>query len=362
MKAKALVLEKFNEPLVMREFDLPKPQDGDVLARIVSAGICGSDIHEMSGRDPRTPLPIIPGHEGVGEVADTGLGACLADGSPIEVGMPVVWERSLVCGKCYFCSRNQEYLCPDRLVYGISISSENPPHLLGNYSTHVLLRKGTRIFRRDSSTDPSILVPATCSGTTASHTWEYAGAKGGETVLIYGCGPIAIFLVAFALRDNAHHVIIVTRSPDPRSEIAKAFGASEILFRSELESDQIVKHVLDRTSGMGIDIVLDTTAEPSIFTEALKLMRRGGVYVNPGLAIPSHKLELDMYWDVVRNNITIRGVWASDASHLEKAISIVQSGKFPFEKLVTHRFKLEEWQKAFDIISRKQGLKVVFEP
>ena len=137
MRARALVLEKFGQPLVLKEFELPEPGPGEVLTRINAAGVCGSDLHMWHGKDPRTPLPIILGHEGVGEVVKSGEGVLDAGGCPVSPGDPIVWERSLTCGECYFCNRGEEYLCPNRKVYGINIGSSEPPHLSGNYADYV---------------------------------------------------------------------------------------------------------------------------------------------------------------------------------------------------------------------------------
>ncbi len=361
-KARALVLEDFGKSFVLREFPLPTPGPGEVLARVTAAGICGSDLHIQEGRDPRTPLPIIPGHEGVGEVVSSGDGARLHDGGKLESGMPITWERSLTCGKCYFCLRNQRYLCVERRVYGINISSADPPHLSGAYSTHILLRAGTSIYKRDDSIDAAILVPATCSGTTAAHAQEYTGMSGGETVVIYGSGPVALFGIAFALEAGAGWVKAITRSPGPKADTAKAFGADEILFRSEMQTDEIVSNLINKTDGIGIDVVIDTTPDPAVYREAVSILRRGGVYVNPGLGVPAPTVPLDMYSDVVNKNLTVRGVWAGDAGHLDKSVALVQSGKYPFEKLVTHRFPLEEHKEAWRVLKEREGVKVVFEP
>jgi threonine dehydrogenase-like Zn-dependent dehydrogenase len=360
--AKALVLEEFNKPFVLREFPLPEPGDGEVLAKVTSAGICGSDLHAYKGHDPRTPLPMIGGHEGVGEVASIGDGAKLHGGGDLEAGMPIIWERSLTCGKCYFCLRNERYLCVDRQIYGINITSEHPPHLFGNYATHILLKKGSSIFKRDTSIDPSVLVPATCSGTTAAHTHNRAEMKEGDTVVIYGSGPIAAFQVAFALDAGAKWVLIITRAPGIKSEIAAAFGADEVLFRSDMDTCKIVNYLQYQTGNVGADVVIDTTPDPTVFGEAMQILRRGGTYVNPGLAIPADPVPLDLFTDVVNKNATIRGVWASDASHLDQAVKLVQSGRYPFDKLVTHRFKLEEHEDAWRVLNEKQGVKLVFEP
>jgi len=360
------VLEEFHEPLQLREFDLPEPGEGEVLARVTSAGICGSDLHIMEGRDPRTPLPMIPGHEGVGEIVKIGEGATLTDGASLAEGMPVVWERSLTCGECYFCERDEKYLCAERKVYGINLSSDEPPHLSGNYSTHILLKKNTSIYKYDTSIDPSVLVAATCSGTTACHANDRAGLKSGETVLIYGSGPVAAFQVAFAIESGAKWVIVITRNPGIKADIVSEFGADEIIFRSKMEQAEIMSYLHYQTGQNGVDVVIDTTADPSIFFEAVRVLRRGGVYVNPGLAVPAEPVAVELYADIVNKNLTIHGVWAGDGTHLAKSIELVelglQTGRYPFDKLVTHRFPLEKHAEAFDILRKKEGVKVVFEP
>ena len=360
--ARALVMENFHRPFALREFAMPGVEPGEVLAKVTAAGVCGSDLHMHEGKDPRTPLPIIPGHEGVGEVALAGIGATLHDGTPLKEGMPIVWERSLTCGECYFCKRGQKYLCRTRKVYGINISSADHPHLSGNYATHILLQPGTSIYPIEKGVNPEIYVPATCSGSTAAHAHEYTGIKGGETVVVYGSGPVAIFQIAFALDSGAKWVTVITRTPGPKSDIAKAFGASEVLFRSEIDSHSIVQHLLDHTDGIGVDVVIDATPDPRVFEVMREIIRRGGVYVNPGLAIPAEPIEVELYRDVVNKNLAIHGVWASDETHLEKALNIVKSGKFPFEKLITHRFPLDQHEEAWRVLKNKEAVKVVFKP
>lgn len=86
MKTKAMVLEKFNQPLVLREFELPALQSGEVLIRMEAAGVCGSDVHMLRGEDPRTPLPIILGHEGVGRVLEVKGEKRTIDGDVLKSG------------------------------------------------------------------------------------------------------------------------------------------------------------------------------------------------------------------------------------------------------------------------------------
>ncbi len=362
MKARALVLKEFHKPLEVETFDLPTPGRGEILARIMAAGVCGSDMHMWEGKDPRTPLPIILGHEGVGEVVEVGEGATDAHGDPLKPGDPIVWERSLTCGECDFCNRGETFLCPSRKVYGINISSADPPYLSGNYADHILLKNGTSIFPLEPGDDPGTLVAATCSGTTAAHAHEKAGIVRGDNVVIFGAGPVGIFQAAFAKREGAEEVIVITNSPGPKADMITKFGADDVLIRKDSTPEQRHAYIMDMTDNTGVDVIIDTTPDPSAFLEAMPLIRRGGKYLNSGAAVPGESVPLDIYHNVTFKCSTIKGIWASDTSHLEMSLELVRHGGYPFEQLVTHRFTLEEHEKAWGVYRDKKGVKIIFEP
>jgi len=100
MEARAAVLAQFDEPLQMRNFPLVPLAEGEVRVKITCAGVCGSDVHMWRGEDPRTPLPMILGHEGVGEVAEIAGEKTDLFGRPLHEGDPVLWERGVMCGEC----------------------------------------------------------------------------------------------------------------------------------------------------------------------------------------------------------------------------------------------------------------------
>ena len=243
MKVTAAVLEKFNKPLVLREFDAVPLQEGEVLVRVQAAGVCGSDVHIGEGNDPRVPLPIILGHEGVGRIEDIGPDAgqdknCQKKdllGRPLNKGDLVIWDRGLTCGNCYFCTIKKEpYLCPERRVYGISLTSSRPPHLLGCYSEYIHLLSGTKLIKIEKEIDPAVLVAAACSGATAAHALELSCLKEGDTVVIQGPGPLGIFAVAMAREYGAADIIVIGSSAGrKRLKICQEFGATAILVRDE---------------------------------------------------------------------------------------------------------------------------------
>ena len=103
MEAKAAVLQQFNEPLALQTFPLVPLADGEVRVRIKAAGVCGSDVHMWRGQDPRTPLPMILGHEGVGEIAEINGTKLDLFGRELKPGDPVLWERGVMCGTCVQC-------------------------------------------------------------------------------------------------------------------------------------------------------------------------------------------------------------------------------------------------------------------
>jgi len=210
VKAKAAVLEQFDTPLAIREFEVQPLAAGEALIKITAAGVCGSDVHMWHGNDPRTPLPIILGHEGVGEIADLGGERLDLLGRPLRPGDKVMWERGAMCGHCYYCVvRKQPSLCPHRKTYGISFSCAEPPHLRGCYAEYLHLQSTAHFLRIDDDIDPAVLVAASCSGATAAHAIELSRIRPGDAVLVVGPGPLGLFAVAMALKAGASRVDVV---------------------------------------------------------------------------------------------------------------------------------------------------------
>ena len=147
MRAFAAVLEAFNAPLVWREFEVLPPSPGGLTVKIEAAGICGSDLHMWEGKDPRTPLPIILGHEAVGRVMASGGEKRDITGRIVREGDLIAWDRGVTCGECYYCvARKEPYLCSNRRVYGINLSCAEPPYLLGGYAEMIQLLPRTNVL------------------------------------------------------------------------------------------------------------------------------------------------------------------------------------------------------------------------
>jgi threonine dehydrogenase-like Zn-dependent dehydrogenase len=362
MKSKAMVLEEFNKPLVPREFEVEPLREGQVLVKVLAAGVCGSDVHISRGEDPRIQTPLIPGHEGVGVVVETEGTVKTVQGERLVPGDVILWNRGVSCGKCYYCQVLKEpSLCENRQVYGISCRVAGDSPLNGCYSEYIVLLARTGIFKVNRDIDTAILVSASCSGATVAHAFDLVPPAVGDTVVVQGPGPLGIFAVAFARAHGAGEIIVIGGSED-RLSLCRKFGATGILNRNTTSPEERSEYVRMVTAGRGADLVVEAVGLSAAFTEGIGLLRRGGTYLSTGYAQPAGNVTLDPYQDLVVKNLRIQGVWVSDVSHTLRALCLVSANLVLFKEMVTHRFPLEEANDALSAMADRKALKAVIIP
>jgi threonine dehydrogenase-like Zn-dependent dehydrogenase len=362
MYASAAVLAAFNEPLTLQAIQVPALESGQVLVQVEAAGICGSDVHMWHGFDPRTPLPIILGHEGVGRVLESSANRVDMLGQPVTPGQRVLWERGVTCGACYFCAvLHEPSLCSNRWAYGIHHSVNIPPYLNGCYATHLVLDARTPLFILAEDEDPATFVAASCSGATAAHGFDQVQVRSGDCVVIYGPGPLGAFATAFAKAGGAEQVIVIGGSPD-RLAICKTLGATMLWNRLELSAEQQYEAVHDHTLGRGADLVVEASGSVSAAREGVNLLRSGGTLLLMGMGTPVGEMSLLPFETIVRKNVRIQGVWVSDARHTLQAISLVRQHPVEFATLVTHRYSLSHATEALQAVAARKALKAVLLP
>lgn len=360
MKSKAMVLTKFNSPLELEEFNIPELKEGQVLIKMEATGICGSDIHMWKGEDPRIPLPIILGHEGIGTIHDLKGNKLTVDGKNLNKGDRVFWNRGVTCNKCYACKILREpSLCSNRMVYGISVSCNEKPYLNGCYSEYLILDQKTDIFKVEEEVKPEIMVSASCSGATVAHAFDMLNEHLiGKTVVIQGPGPLGCYAVAFAEELGAKNIIVIGGS-ESRLEICKEFGATHLINRHKYNIEERKNEIYKITNELGADIGIEAIGIGGVCTEGLQYLRRGGTYLSLGFAQPAGIEGIDFYRDIVYKNVTIHGVWVSDTKHTKQAMELVLKKKELFEKIVTHRYPLKDANIALEKMNKKEALKAV---
>jgi threonine dehydrogenase-like Zn-dependent dehydrogenase len=361
MLATIAVLRVFNQPLSIEERAIPALLPGQVLVQVEAAGVCGSDVHMWRGHDPRTPLPMILGHEGVGRVVDVAGSRCNIHGQPVCAGQRVLWERGVTCGQCYACAvLHEPSLCSQRWVYGIYHGLDVPPHLNGCYASHLILDSKTHLVPLEAD-DPAVYVAASCSGATAAHGFDLSPVQVGDTVVILGPGPLGAFSVALARAGGAERVVVIGGTAE-RLALCAQLGATDLLNRHELDAGQRLAFVRELTQGRGADLVVEASGSRSAAAEGLDLVRHGGAVSLVGFGAPVGELSLAPFEQLVRKNVRLQGVWVSDVHHTLRAISLVRQQPQSFAALVTHRFPLSQATAALEAVAQREAMKVVIEP
>lgn len=357
--AHAHVLTRFGEPLRDRRYPLPSPGPGEILLGLEVSGVCGSDVHQCQGLDPRVPLPLIPGHEGVGRILAMGGTIQDVQGFRLSEGDRITFNRGVSCMSCRTCVvQRQPALCPHRWVYGITRSCAEPPHLVGCYASHVLLAAGVQTLCLDDTLSPVVAVTAGCSGATAAHCFEEARPGFGSRVVIQGPGPIGAYCAAFAKASGAE-VIVVVGGTASRLGLCVELGATHVINRRETTAAERLDEILELTGGEGADVVYEAAGDQAAISEGLKWVRTGGAYVSCGVAEPRGGLEIDFFHDIARRNARLQGIWVSDMRHLVEAVRLVEGRPEAFEGLVDGRFAFEDANEALRAVAAREVRKAV---
>jgi threonine dehydrogenase-like Zn-dependent dehydrogenase len=363
-KGKAAVLEQFKMPIALREFALPEVEPGAALVRTVMAGICGTDVHLWRGELP-IATPEILGHETVGVIEELGEGLETDwTGKPLKVGDRVTWTSTTSCGNCYYCAeKGQPTRCPHRRAYGIGYRCDQPPHFLGGYAEYHYLRPRANIFKLPEALPTEAVIGAGCALITAIHGVERTGIEWQDTVVVQGAGPVGISALAVAKSAGASKVIVIG-GPKPRLELARKFGADEVIDLEEFATAAArLAKVREFTGGYGADVVLECVGMPPAVVEGMEMCRDGGKYLVLGHYCDAGPI----LWNphvITRKQLQVFGSWSSEPRHMKAALEFLAGNldRFPFASMVTHRFPLAEADKALQTTARWESAKSVIVP
>jgi threonine 3-dehydrogenase len=338
---KALV-KSFAKPGIWME-DVPEPSIGvnDVLIRVRYTGICGTDVHIYKWDDwaQRTiPVPMVVGHEFVGEVVE--VGSNVADFHPGEI---VSGEGHVVCGRCRNCLAGRRHLCKDTQGVGV-----NRP---GAFAEYVVLPM-TNIWHHDPAVDLEVASIFDPFGNAVHSALSFPLL--GEDVLITGAGPIGCMAAAVARHAGARHVVVTDINPY-RLDLARKLGAT-LAVDIRTRSLQQVQHDLHMKEGF--DIGLEMSGNPAAFRDLLDNLSHGGRVAL--LGIPEQNTTVD--WNkVVFNGLTIKGIYGREMYETwYQMTSMLQSG-LDIKPVITHRFPASDFQKGFDAMLSGNSGKVVLD-
>lgn len=343
MKAKAAVLEDIGK-MAIREFDLPPIGLEDGLLKVEMAGVCGTDPKMYAGKIGklwRADFPIIMGHEILGRIEEIGEMASQRWG--VEKGDRVIVDAVIKCGHCHPCLTGNFKYCKNVKAYGTLISSSQPPHLWGAYAEYMYLCSGSIVYKISESipAEVGVLINAVIAD---GIQWVRVMGKVtlGDVVVIQGVGQQGL-AATIAAKESGADVVIVTglTVDEERFRLAKEFGADFII---DGQKEDVVQKVAHITGGKMADVVVDVSGSPLAVANSLDLVKNQGTVVSAGLT--GEEPTALLVDKIVRKEIRFQGVFASSPASIKAAIRLAESKKYPLEKIVSHKFPLEEAEKA----------------
>jgi propanol-preferring alcohol dehydrogenase len=302
---KAAVVEKFGEPLVVREVPIPTPGPGQALVEVFATGVCHTDLHAVDGDWPIKPtLPFTPGHEGAGIVAVVGPGVThLKEGDRVGIA----WLHS-ACGHCEYCLSGWETLCLEQQNSGYSVNGSFAQYALGQADYLGRIPKNLPFV--DAA-------PILCAGVTTYKGLKQTGARPGEWVVISGVGGLGHVAIQYA-KAMGLHVAAVDLGPE-KMVLARKLGAEITIDAKTQDPAKEIQKQIGGAHG-----VLVTAVSLIAFKQAVGMLRRGGTCVLNGL--PPGEFPVSIF-DIVLNGNTIRGSIVGTRLDLEEALAFAAEGK-----------------------------------
>ena len=343
---KALVKFKKGVGFVeLRELPRPSVAQDEVLIRVRAAGICGTDVHIYHDEYPYYP-PVTLGHEFSGEIVEVG-----EEVHSWKLGDRVVAEpHTRACGVCYYCRTGNPQICPHKRSIGWGIDGAFAEYLA--MPVWLLHRMPDNVsFQEAALTEPTAVATSAVNIAT--------GVEVGDTVVVFGPGPIGLLAAQVAKASGASWVMVIGTPSDSeiRLPVAEELGADCVL--NVAEADPVQK-VMAMTGGRGADLVVDASGAQVAINQAVAMIRPLGRICAIGL---TGKEEIAFTWDkAVFKSCRIQFSLSSSYLGWEQALSLIASGEVKVDRLITHRVSLEDWSSSFEAAASGKAIKVLLMP
>jgi threonine dehydrogenase-like Zn-dependent dehydrogenase len=328
--------------------NLPMPAVGpdNGLVRIERSGLCGSDAEQYLGHlGARAMEPTVRGHEPLGVIEEVGERAAQRWG--VKKGDRVAVEIVYSCRTCDLCLTGQYMFCRNgRFLHGYTpVATE--PGLWGGNAEYMYLHENSIVHKMRNDIDPDVAVMFNPLGAGVRWAVQLPNLQLGESILILGPGQRGLMSVVAAKAAGASNIIVTGLARDERKlALCRLLGADHTIV---VEQADTVERVRELTDGAGVDIAVDVTPlATGPVDDAIQSVRRGGRVVLAGL---KGRKSMDFVSDVIVNKgITMIGAYSVDARGYAEAIRIIESGRFPLERLHTHTYGLEDYGRAVEVL------------
>ncbi|WP_313527527.1 zinc-binding dehydrogenase [Anaerotignum sp.] len=344
---RAVVL-KGPDDFSVQEVDTPIIGDGDLLIKMGKAAICGTDLRILNGTKTKgVRYPSIIGHEICGDIFKIGKNV-----SDFSIGEKVAIANVIPCNSCRCCLNDQENACLNRKAIGYEFDGGFAEYVL---IPEIAIKSGNvvKLPNYVSYEEGALIEPLSC----CIRGLKNAGTKFNDCVLVVGAGPIGLMHIQLSKIAGAKKVI-VSEPNKMRREKALKLGADIVV---DPTKEDLSKIILKETNNIGADIIIMAIGVPAIVNSTLKLCRKGGtVNLFAGFAgTGESKIEVNT---IHYNEINVNGSTAYKRSDYLQAADMVITGKVHLKEIVTDVFKIDDFEKAYEICKSGTGLKVLIEP
>jgi len=329
------------------EHPVPEPLGDEVLIKVDSVAICGSDIALYNWSEVAqviAKVPFIPGHEAVGTVVKTGPEATLKAGDRVGV------ENHFYCGSCYTCDEDRGDICSKMSQYGHGKGTEH-----GGFSEFsIVSSKYCYVFRTGISFREGVLLEPLGVAHNGVETIQVKG----HDVLVLGAGPIGLLAAQCAAAEGCSRVIIADVNKF-RLELAEKMNLACPLVTLDTSVKDLETEVKSLTSGNGVPRLVEATGAPPVVNNCFRLLRKGGKVVLIGIPKAPIHIE-DPMPNVLFKSLTLTTVHGRRIFHTWEACeALVSSGKVDPTIIISHEFPLDQWQDAFDLLLSGKACKIV---
>ena len=338
--------------------DVPVPQIGvgEVLIRVLATGICASDVKTFHGArvwgseeiPPYIEMPVIPGHEFVGQVVTLGEGA--AEKYGLALGDLAISEQIVPCWNCRFCKRGQYWMCQRHDIYGFKKDRAE-----GSWAEYMRFPANAINHKVPSDLLPEhavLIEPLAC----AIHAVDRGDIELGDVVVVAGMGPIGMCMLQVA-RQRGPGLLLALDLKPKRLELAERLGADMAI---DVGKGDAAQRVLDLTDGYGCDVYIEATGAGPAISQGLQMLRKLGTFVE--FSVHAGPVAVD--WSVIGDvkELNIHGAHLGPYSY-PLAIDYLRSGVINGEALVTHKLPLREYARGLEIAhGGDESVKVVLIP
>lgn len=340
----------------LEDVAVPVRRPGEALIRVEAVGICASDLKcydgaaKFWGDDTRAAWAetmVIPGHEFVGRVVE--LDDVAAARWQIAVGDRVVSEQIVPCWECRFCRRGQYHMCRPHDIYGFK---RRTPGAMASYMVYPAEALVHKVSADIAAHHAAFAEPLACS----LHAVERGQITFEDVVVVAGCGPIGLGMVAGARAKNPMHVVALDLAPE-KLELAQLCGADVTVNIAEQDALAVVR---DLTDGYGADVYLEGTGHPSAVLQGLNLLRKLGRYVEYGV----FGSDVSVDWSIISDDKELDVLGAHLGPYCwPAAIKMIEAGVLPMDRICSHQLPLADFQKGLDLVaSGNESVKVSLIP